>query len=90
MPGIFEALKKYEPYVKKHMVTIQGKKIQVSLDKKLEILKAGEEKYMLQGDNIILKPVSKTQRRFPVIKKLEQDPYWIVSDEGLIWQIESE
>lgn len=90
MPGIFEALKNYEPRVKKHTVNIQGKKIEVTLEKKLEILKTGEERYILKGDTIVLKPVSKAQRRFPVIKNLEQDPYWIVSDEGLIWQIELE
>ena len=90
MPGIFEALKNYEPCVKKHTVNIQGKKIEVTLEKKLEILKTGEERYILKGDTIVLKPVSKAQRRFPVIKNLEQDPYWIVSDEGLIWQIELE
>ena len=37
MPGFFEAMKNIKPVAKKHTVTVQGKEIEVSLEKKLEI-----------------------------------------------------
>jgi len=91
MPGFFEAISKTEhPPVKKHMVTIQGKTIEVSLEKKLEILRTGEDRFMLDGTTIKLKPVKKTKRRFPVLKDLDGDPYWIDTAKGFSWQTESE
>ena len=40
MPGFFEAMANMpEPRVKKHMVTIQGKEIEVELAKKIEIMR---------------------------------------------------
>ena len=53
-----------EPTVKKHMVTIQGIEIEVGLARKLEILRAGEDKYMLENNAVVLKPKPKTNRRF--------------------------
>jgi hypothetical protein len=90
MPGFFEAIGKIQPRVKKYWVTIQGRSIEVSLEKKLEILRAGEDRYMLDGETVKLKPVTKTKRRFPVLKDLDRDPYWIDTEERYTWQIESE
>jgi hypothetical protein len=90
MPGFFEAFGKTKPIVKKHLVTIQGKSIEVSLEKKLEILRTGEDRYMLDGSIIKLKPVTKTKRPFPVLKDLDRDPYWIDTEERFSWQTESE
>jgi hypothetical protein len=90
MPGFFEAMKNIKPVAKKHTVTVQGKEIEVSLEKKLEIQRAGEDKYMLEGKDIVLIPKPKTARRFPVLVGYKQDPYWIETDKGLLWQIEPE
>ena len=92
------------PPVKKkvHTVTIQGKTIEVSLGKRLEIMKAtnGEDGFILDGDKIIPKPVEKkTKRRLPILKKDKTgghfhngDPFWLetIAEEGYTWQTESE
>ena len=100
MPGFFEAMANMpEPRVKKHMVTIQGKEIEVELAKKIEIMRSGEDKYMLEGDEIIMKPIPKTNKKFPVLctdengyKFYTGDPYWVQGtiEEGYTWQIERE
>lgn len=90
MPGFFEAINNIKPVVKKHMVTIQGKQIEVDLQKKLEIQSKGEDKYMLEGNNIVSIPTRKVDQRFPVLKGYEHDPYWIETDKGLLWHIEPE
>jgi len=90
MPGFFEAIRKLKPAIKKHSVTIQGKTIEVSLEKKLEILKKGEDRFMLDGTTIKLKPLTKTKRRFAVLKDFDRDPYWVDTKEGFSWQTESE
>ena len=88
-----------KPVVKKHMVTIQGTEIEVDLAKKLEIQRAGEDKYMLQNNEVVLKPKPKTNRRFPELCTDENgydfyqgDPYWVQGtiEEGYTWQTESE
>ena len=100
MPGFFEAMASLPgPVVKKHVVTIQGKEIEVDLAKKLEIQRAGEDKYMLQNNEIVLEPRPRTNRRFPELRTdkngynfHEGDPYWVQGtiEEGYTWQIESE
>ena len=88
MPGFFEAFGNIKPATKKHTVTIQEKVIEVTLEKKLEIQRAGEDKYMLEGSKIILRPRKKTNRRFPVLEQDGIDPYWIATDEGIKWRTE--
>ena len=100
MPGFFEAMGGLPgPVVKKHVVTIQGKEIEVDLAKKLQIQRAGEDKYMLQNNVVVLIPIPKTNRRFPELRTDENgynfhegDPYWVQGtiEEGYTWQIESE
>ena len=100
MPGFFEAMGGLPgPVVKKHVVTIQGKEIEVDLAKKLQIQRAGEDKYMLQNNEVVLKPKPKTNRRFPELRTDENgynfhegDTYWVQGtiEEGYTWQIESE
>lgn len=100
MPGFFEALSNLpKPVPKKHVVTIQGKEIQVSLQKKLEIQRAGEDNYMLVDNKIVLKPKPKAHRKFPVLCQTEhgysfydKDPHWVqgIVEKGHTWQIESE
>ena len=103
MNELLKALANLPPVKKKiHTVTIQGKTIEVSLEKRLEILKAtnGEDGFILDGDKIIPKPVEKkTKRRLPILKKDKTgghfhngDPFWLerIAEEGYTWQTESE
>ena len=103
MNELLKALDNLPPVKKKiHTVTIQGKTIEVSLEKKLEILKAtnGEDAFILDGDKIIPKPVEKkSKHRLPTLKKDKTgghfhngDPFWLerIAEEGYTWQTESE
>ena len=65
MNELLKALANLPPVKKKvHTVTIQGKTIEVSLGKRLEIMKAtnGEDGFILDGDKIIPKPVEKKNK----------------------------
>ncbi len=103
MPGFFEAAAEVwgkEPEKKKiHTVNIQGKEIAVSLEKRLEIMKHGEELYMLADGKIVRRPIKKNDLRRSVLRKSDRgykfydnDPLWVESivEEGFSWQIESE
>ena len=47
MPGFFEALENIKkPKEKVHTVTIQGKSVVVTLEKKLEVMAKGEDAYI--------------------------------------------
>ena len=57
MSSIFEALRnRPRKQPKKHFVKVGGKEIEVSLEKKLEIIRRGEDRYMLEENQIVLKP----------------------------------
>lgn len=100
MPGFFEALSSRKTSSKKiHTITVEGKTLEVSHTKKLEVLKIGEENYMINtsktGDTIVLKP--KQNVRFTKLSKsiegmLFQDnnPFWPVSQGkgGHTWKTE--
>ena len=100
MSEIFKALAKLpkrEP--KKHFVTVEGKRIEVSLEKKLEIIKHGEESYMLEDGNIVLKPTPKLKSKFKKLLASENgyhfvddDIHWPekVAEGGRTWQTEYE
>ena len=100
--AFFEAAKQVwgkAPKEKKYTVTIEGKEIEVSLEKSLEIQQAGEEAFMLQDGKIMRIPIKKNNLRKPVLKKSDKgykfydnDPLWVESivEEGFSWQIESE
>jgi len=101
MSVIFKGLPPKPP--KKHFVTIQGKQYQVSLQKKLEIQRHGEENYMVKpakfGPEILLKPVPKPKTRYSVLKKADKgytfeqgDIHWPndVVEGGETWLIEYE
>jgi hypothetical protein len=100
MPGFFEALNKTSPIDgKKHFVTIQGQAKEVSLQKKLEILKHGEENFLLNGNEIELKPKPKLKTAYPVLKAMEKGYHFIdgdihwpnsIGEGGKAWLIESE
>ena len=103
MDELLKALDNLPPVKKKiHTVTIQGKTIEVSLEKRLEIMKAtnGEDGFILDGDKIISKPVEKKgKRKLATLKKGKTgchfhngDPFWLerIAEEGYTWQTESE
>jgi len=100
MSELHKALQSLPPIQeKKHFVTIDGIKMQVSLQKKLEIQQHGEDRYMLKGDEIIMKPIPKAKTQYPILKKakkgfvFEQDDiHWPkgVVDGGEAWLIEQE
>ena len=100
MPGFFEALNETS-FVndKKHFVTIQGQTKEVSLQKKLEILKHGEENFLLKENEIKLKPKPKLKTAYPVLQKVEKGYHFIdddihwpsnIGEGGRAWLIESE
>jgi|TARA_R110000803_G_scaffold53373_1_gene109590 hypothetical protein len=103
--AFFEAAKQVwgkAPKEKKYTVTIEGKEIEVSLEKNLEIMKHGEEAFMLQDEKIVRRPIKKNNLKKPILKKqlpgklgykfYDNDPLWVESvvEEGFSWQIESE
>ena len=96
MSDLFKLVKVPQP--KKHFVTIDGKEIEVTLQKKLEIMKHGEDAYMLNPD-IVLRPKPKAKTRYSVLKKAEKgyafqdgDIHWPtdVVEGGETWLIEYE
>lgn len=75
MKEFFDALAKLpqkEP--KKHFVTVEGKQFEVSLSKKLEMQRVGEQNYLVKtnkfGNEFVLKP--KTNKRgYKILKKAD-------------------
>ena len=100
MSKVFDVLRNLPPIPeKKHTVKVQGKIIEVTLEKKLEVLKHGEEKYMLNKGALALKPVVKAKIRFAKLVKggkghnfVDGNPFWIDGDteEGYTWQTDTE
>jgi len=100
MDELLKAINTLQPQKKKvHTVNIQGNEIEVSLEKKIEIQRAGEEAFILEGREIVRKPVVKTSRKLPMLKKSKigchfynSNPFWVerIAEEGYTWQIESE
>ena len=87
------------PRNKVHTVCIEGKQIEVSLQKKLEIQRAGEYSFVLKDGEIVRKPRKKVKLTCPHLVKADVggyfcdgDHYWIteVDKEGYQWQIKSE
>ena len=96
MPGFFEALENFKPKSadKKYFVTIDDKKIEVSLDKALEVSRHGIENYELvhgrvEVKKVVLKNIPQTE-----LVKVEQgykfyqkNPFWVESiGKGHIWK----
>jgi hypothetical protein len=101
MPGFFEALDNFKnKETKKHFVTVEGQTVEVSLEKKLEIMKAGIGAWTIQkvSDGIVFvkKPViPKEQRQTELtqaengITFYEHNPFWPMGtgNKGYTWQI---
>ena len=93
-----EVAKGLEPQKKKvHVVTVQGQSLVVSLEKKLEVMKHGEDAYMWKSPTeIVLKPRPKKKAQYPTLEKAERgivfeqnDIHWptTVAEGGEIWKI---
>ena len=101
MSELLKALQGRKPPQKKvHTVTIQGQSLVVSLEKKLEVMKHGEDAYMWKSaTEIMLKPQPKSKTQYPILKKATKgyvfqdgDIHWpnAVVEGGEAWLIEQE
>lgn len=84
MSDLFDAFKNYQIPVKKHFVLVEGRSIEVSLEKKLEIQKNGEKNYVLQGNVPVLKKNKRQQRSFAEIEQFVTDPFW--PEKKIVWK----
>ena len=92
MSELLKALQNLPPLTKKkHFVTIQGKTVEVSLQKSIEVIQHGENSYMWKGDEFVLKPkpLQKDDRGYDF---LDGDIHWPnkIIEGGVTWQIEQE
>ena len=98
MPGFFEALENFKPTPKKiHTVTIQGQSVVVTLEKKLEVIKHGEDAYEWKTNTeFVRKKRIPAEQRQPLMYKADKgvtfykkNPFWVknIDKEGYIWQI---
>ena len=101
MPGFFEAIGNLPPIKEKiHTVTIQGQSIVVTLEKKLEVMRHGEDAYKWKSQTeFVLKPRSKIGVVYKNLRKADKgynfydnDPYYPkdIVEEGYTWQINPE
>ena len=102
MPGFFEAMNNLPvPEEKIHKVTIAGKDVVVKLEKKLEVMRNGEDAYMWKDEKtFVLKPRPKVGIEYKQLHKTKEmgwkfykgDPYYPMDVEqgGYIWQQELE
>ncbi len=97
MPGFFDALKNFKSKERKpHTVTVEGQSMVVSLERKLEIMKVGEENYVWQKGEIVRKKITPKEQQQTILTKAnkgytfhKKDPFWVenINEEGYIWQI---
>ena len=101
MSGFFEAMNSIEPPKEKvHTVTIAGQSIVVTLEKKLEVMRNGEDAYMWKSaTEFVLKPKPKVGIQYPQLQKADKgydfydnDPYYPkdIIAKGFTWQTNSE
>lgn len=101
MSELLKALKSLPQKPKKvHTVTIEGQSLVVSLERKLEVMKHGEDAYMWKSPtDIVLKPKRKPRAKYPVLRTAKKgfifeqgDIHWPngVVENGEAWLIEYE
>jgi hypothetical protein len=84
MPGFFEAAKNFRQTESKHTVTIQGQTVEVSQEEKIEIVRNGENNYVLQDGRPCLIVVKREKYRHAEIEKFTSDPFW--PTEEFVWK----
>ena len=97
MPGFFDALENFKPQKRQpHVVTIEGLSIVVSLERKLEIMQAGEYAYTWKKGEVVKKKRIPAEQRQPLMYKADKgvkfykkNPFWVknIDKEGYKWQI---
>ena len=75
MSELFKALNNFKRVAKKHTVLVNGQEIEVTLQKKLEIMQNGADNYTIKDGLIISKPKRRPGVVYPVLKKTERG-YW--------------
>lgn len=70
--------------VKKHFVMIQGKEVEVTMQEKIEIIRNGENNYILEGGKPVKVEIKVGRHKFPEIENLTSDPFW--PNESFIWK----
>ena len=87
------------PSPKKHFVIIDGEKVEVSLEKALEVKRNGEENYAIILGKLVRRAPKKPKTRYSVLKKTNKgytfeqgDIHWPngVVEGGEAWLIEYE
>ena len=103
MPGFFDAIKNFKPPQKSHAVEINGKTVQISLEKKLQVQKKGIENFDLvenkDGYDLIEKTKTAKKQKFKKLIKsdrgykfIDNDIHWVsgVEKAGYTWQTKPE
>ena len=100
MPGFFEALANMPPRKeKKHFITVEGRRREVTLEKSLWALQHGEQNLIMRNGEIVVKPAPKPMTVYPVLEKAEKgyhfeegDIHWPnkFAEGGVTWQTKSE
>ena len=101
MPGLFEALAKMPKRgPKKHFVTVDGEKYEVTFEKHQWAIQQGFENLMIKNGEIVLKPQRKIQVRYSELSKTEKKGYFFedndihwpnkIAEGGLVWKIKPE
>lgn len=78
MQELFKALSilQTNQTVKKHFVHIQDKEVEVTLDEKKEIIRNGENNYVLKGGKPVKVEIKIDRNHFPEIEDFTSDPFW--------------
>ena len=85
MPGFFEAAANFKQSKSVHEVTVDGKTIEVSRDKKIEMIKNGIEHYYFKEDGTLAMREKKNIRNhYPEIETFLGNPYW--PEEQFVWK----
>ena len=97
MSELLDVLRNLPPVEeKKHYAIIEGKSVEVSLQKKKETIQHGEENFVLKGGEVVLKPKPKKKAQYPTLQKAEKgivfqdnDIHWPtgIAEGGEIWKI---
>jgi hypothetical protein len=97
MSELFKALNNFKTVAKKHTVLVNGQEIEVSLQKKLEIIQNGADNYTIKDGAVTLKPKRRPGVVYPVLKKTDRgylfhqgDIHWPeeIIEGGESWVIE--
>lgn len=100
MPGLFDALANMPKRPPKQFhITVDGKKHQVTMEKKQWAQQHGEENLMIKDGQIVIRPRPKPKTKYSTLVKSskgyffqDDDIHWPneIAEGGVTWLIESE